>query len=292
MIPVLTDIKIEHQDIFKKYSKSSELWEHFFLYLLLNKVKWIELDETLCIFQKDFFDKSWQLQSLPLGKKQKTIKALKYLINNQIISKILFTTKKDLNAIKNAGLKIKNSVKITEEFIYNTKDLIGLPGNNYKKIRKEINLFKEIYQYEISNYERKDSKEVNRFLEIWYKQKIKGNKKTFISLKEDFKNAKNTLKYLNRINGLKSLIIKSDGKVIGIAVSGFLNNKMGIGFIMKTLYKGYKGVTEFITHEIDKSVSGTSFLNSGGCGGSESLKIHKKRYHPIKINPIYKVYFK
>ena len=61
---------------------------------------------------------------------------------------------------------------------------------------------------------------------------------------------------------------------------------------MKTLYKEYKGLTEFIINEIAKSFSEISSSNSGGCGKSESLKIHKEKYHPIKINPIYKVYFR
>lgn len=288
----LTDIKIDHQDIFKKYSKNSELWEHFFLYLLLNKVKWIELNETLCIFQKDFFDQSWQLQSLPLGKEQKTIEALKQLINNQVTSKILFVTEKDLDIIKNTDLKIKNSVKITEEFIYNTKNLIKLSGNNYQKIRQNINWFKKKYQYKLSSYGKGNSKEVNKFLEIWYKQKIKDKKETLISLKEDFKNAKNSFNYLNKINSLRSLIVKSNNKVIGISIFGFLNNKMAIGFNIKTSYKEYKGVTEFMIHEVAKNISDITFLNSGGYGKSESLKTHKEKFRPIKINSIHKVYFK
>src|SRR4030042_3518852 len=186
----LLNIKICHQGIFEKYLSNSELWEHFFLYLLLNKVRWIKLNETLCIFQKDFFDKSWQLQSLPLGEKQKIIRTLRYLINEGAISKILFVTKKDLDFIKSTGLKIKNSVKITKEFIYNTKDLIELSGKNYENIRRYINRFKKNYQYEMGSYEKGDSKKVNKFLEIWYKQKTKNNKETLISLKEDFKNAK------------------------------------------------------------------------------------------------------
>lgn len=288
----LADIKIGHQNIFKKYSNNSELWEHFFLYLLLNKVRWVELDEAICIFQKDFFDQSWQLQSLPLGKEQKTIKVLKQLVNNQVTSKILFVTEKDLDIIKNTDLKIKNSVKITEEFIYNTKDLIELSGNNYQKIREYINRFQKNYQYKLSSYGKGDYKEVNKFLEIWYKQKIKDKKETLISLKEDFKNTKNSFNYLNKINNIRSLIVKSNNKIIGISTFGFLNNKMAIGFNIKTSYKEYKGVTEFMVHEVAKNISDITFLNSGGYGKSESLKTHKEKFRPTKINSIYKVYFK
>lgn len=288
----LTDIEISHQDTFKKYLNNSELWEHFFLYLLLNKVKWVELNETICIFQKDFFDQSWQLQSLPLGKEQKTIGALKQLINNQVTSKILFVTEKDLDIIKNTDLKIKNSVKITEEFIYNTKNLIELPGNKYQKIRQHINWFRKNYQYKISNYEKKDFEEVNKFLEIWHKQKIKDNKETLVSLKEDFKNTKNALNYFGKINGLKILIVKSDDKLVGISIFGFLNDQMAIYFATKTFHKEYKGITEFMIREVAKNVSDITFLNSGGYGKSESLKSHKERLNPKKINSIYKLYFK
>ena len=288
----LTDIRINHHDIFKRYSKNSELWEHFFLYLLLNKVKWIELDETLCIFQKDFFDQSWQLQSLPLGKEQKAIEVLKRLINNKIASKILFVTEKDLYIIKNVGLKIKSSVKITQEFIYNTKDLIGLSGNNYQKIRQHINWFKKKYQYKINDYEKKDLKGINKFLEIWRKQKIKDNKETLFSLKEDFKNTKDAINYFDKIDGLKGLIVKSDDKIVGISIFGSLNDQMAIYFATKTFYKEYKGITEFMIHEVAESVSDITFVNSGGYGKSESLKNHKERLNPQRINSIYKVYFK
>lgn len=287
----LTDIKISHQAIFKRYSENSELWMHFFLYLFLNKVKWVELNETLCIFQKDFFDKSRQLQSLPLGKKQKITRTLKYLINEGIISKILFVTEKDLDFIKSAGLKIKNSVKITEEFIYSTKDLIELSGKNYRKMRQHINWFFKNHHYKISNYERRDFKEVRKFLEIWWKQKTKNNRETLLSLREDFKNTKNAFDYLSKIDKLKCLTLKNDNKIIGISIFGFFNNKMAIHFIMKTLYKGHKGAAEFLRHEVAKNVSSANFLNEGGYGKSESLKAHKEGFHPVKINSIYKVYF-
>jgi len=285
------DIKLSHQAIFKRYSENSELWMHFFLYLFLNKVKWAEFNKTLCIFQKDFFDRTWQLQSLPLGESSKVIKALSYLVNKGTISKILFVTEKDLDFIKSANLKIKNSVKITEEFIYSVKNLIGLPGNNYQKIRQHINQFKKNYQYKVNNYKKEDLKEVRKFLEIWRKQKTKNNKETLLSLKEDFKNTQNAFNYLDKINGLKGFLVKSNDKIVGISIFGLLNNKMAIHFIIKTFYKKYKGITEFIVHEVAKNVSDTTFLNSGGYGKSESLKTHKERLRPVKINSIYKVYF-
>jgi len=290
-ISKLINIKIEHQTIFKKYLENSELWEHFFPYLLLNKIKWIELNETLCIFQKDFLDKSWQLQSLPLGESDKIIKALKYLTDKKIISKILFTTERDLNFIRNANIRFKKSVKITEEFIYRTEDLIELQGDNYKKIRQHINWFKRNYPYESILIKEENFKEINEFLEIWYKEKIKKFKEVPLSLKEDFKNTSNVLKYLKEIEGVKSLLIKSNNRAIGISISGLLNKKMAIHFIMKTLYKEYKGITEFSVNEVAKNFSETLFLNSGGYGKSESLRTHKIRLHPVKINSLYKVYF-
>lgn len=289
-ISKLPDIKTEHQIIFGKYSENSELWEHFFLYLILNKVRWTELNETLCIFQKDFFDKTWQLQSLPLGENHKIIKALNYLIDEKITTKILFTTEKDLNFIKDVNIKFKKSIKITEEFIYRIEDLINLKGRKYKAVRHCVTRFKRLYQYKLIDYRKKDLAEINKFLEIWYKQKTKSNKEIPLSLKEDFKNTKNTFKYFGEIDDLKGFLLKDDDKIIGLSISGVLNKKMTIDFILKADEK-YKGITEFLVNEIAKNFSNVAYLNSGGYGKDEALKANKMKFRPVKINSLYKVYF-
>ena len=286
----LTDIKISHQPVFKRYSENSELWMHFFLYLFLNKVKWAKFNKTLCIFQKDFFDRTWQLQSLPLGEGPKVIETLNYLINKGVVSKILFATTADLNLIKKADRKFKKSVKIGEDFIYKTKDLINLNGNKYGNIRRLISKFKKSYQYKFIDCKKEHFTKINKFLEVWYKDKTRGVKEAPLALKEDFKNTKNALKHLKKLNDVKSILLKNEDKIIGLAIFGALNKNMNIEFIIKTA-KEYKGISYFLMHEIVKGSPEITYLNFGGCGKSESLKTHKMRLHPVKINSIYKVYF-
>lgn len=89
-IAKLPDIKISDQIIFKKYSDKAKLWSQFFLALFLNKAKFLEENGALCVFQKDFFDKTWQLQSLPLGEERRVIQTLRHLTENKLISKMIW----------------------------------------------------------------------------------------------------------------------------------------------------------------------------------------------------------
>jgi len=295
-ISKLKNIETDDYPTFDKYLKNSDLWEHFFLYLLClePKIKWAELNQTLCLFQKDPFDQTWQLQSFPLGEKQSVIKTLKDLISQHLITKIIYAERKDLELLKKAHLKPKKSVIITEEFIYRIKDLIKLQGNTYQEIRHHINHFKKNYQFQLDVYKKEDLKQITELLETWHKEKMKNIKKeevALFSLKIDFENSKRALEYLEKLSNFKSLVLKSNGRVIGLSVFGWLNKKMVVHYLIKALHKEYKGITEFLMHETAKNSSEAIFLNFGGYGKSESLKIQKTRLNPCKINPIYKVYF-
>jgi len=278
--------------MFQKYSIFAKLWSQFFLYLFLNKVKWVELNETLCVFQKDFFDRTWQLQSIPLGKEPNVLKSLLYLVENKLISKILFATEGDLKFIELNGMKISKSVKISEEFIYQTKDFIELTGVEYKKIRQHVNSFKKNYNYKLAPVDQGNIKEVEAFLEIWQKIKIKElSKKESLSFGQDFEHAKAALKYLAKIEGVKSLAVTSDGRVIGLSIAGLIKENIVCRFIMKAFHQEYKGVTEFLLNESVKCFPQSIYFTTGGYGKSESLRAYKEGLHPVKVTPIYKIYF-
>jgi hypothetical protein len=291
-ISTLIDIKVSDQPIFQKYSAYAKLWSQFFLYLLLNKVRWLELNETLCVFQKDFFDQTWQLQSIPLGKEPNVVKALDYLVENKLISKILFATEEDLKFIELNGMKITKSVKISEEFIYQTKDFIGLTGVEYKKIRQHVNNFKKNYNHELASVNSENIKEVVVFLETWQKKKAEGlPKEELLSFEHDFEHAKEALKHLTKVDGVKSLVVMIGNKVIGLSIAGLINDKLVCRFIMKALHKEYKGITEFILNESIKCFPESTYFTTGGYGKSENLRAYKEGLHPVKVNSINKIYF-
>lgn len=173
------------------------------------------------------------------------------------------------------------------DYIYNTQELIELPGRKYHSKRNHLARFKEL-DYSYSPITEKDIDDCILFSTMTYNSKKSENEHSFIA--EQY--AINTyFAYFNELD-LKGGIIRIDGKPVAVTIGEAINSDTFCIHIEKAdiSYPGiYAGINNLFAHEC---ASDYRYINREEDLGIEGLRKSKLSYKPAFLLNKYVVTFK
>lgn len=171
----------------------------------------------------------------------------------------------------------------THDYVYKISDLIELKGKNYKSKRSEVNIFLRNNDIEVEEFNcDKHTAQCLNLIEFWRQQKedyVSDADKS--ALDAETTAAKNLVRFSKQLN-VKGVVVKVEGKLIGVSLGEPLTNQMCSNIIEKTNIR-FRGASEFIFREFAKLWPLYKFLNAQDDFGIEYLKNAKLSYHPVKL---------
>ncbi len=193
---------------------------------------------------------------------------------------ILWTKKTDIEKLKKK-VEIKLTVPIVSEYMYRTKKFIDLEDSEMKKFRKLIRQFKHNYSYSV-DYEC-DRDQVDQFLTKWSKQQ-KVKTATFW---DNYHYCHYCLDH-KRLYGIKTVYVKVEGKLVGIAMGVKFDAKRWVALHIKVDYS-YQGLSRFLFHKRAEMFQELPWFTSGSSGlGDKGIEKYKEMLHPDeKIDNFY-----
>ncbi|MDD7516630.1 DUF2156 domain-containing protein [Ruminococcus flavefaciens] len=268
-------------------------------YSFSNNMAWRRLGDSLISFYKDFYiccsfrtDDGIPHFFLPsgMGDYRAVINAMKeYAEYNGKPLKIAGITDRSMQMMNEffADKFIAETDDGDWDYIYNSSDLIELPGRKYHGKRNHLARFNEL-DFQFSMITEKDFDDCITFSAMEYNNRSSEPDHSFIA--EQY--AINT--YFNYFNelGLKGGVIRIGGKVAAFTIGDKLNNNTFCVHIEKadTNFNGiYAGINNYFARE---AASAYKYINREEDLGIEGLRKAKQSYHPAILLKKYIVTFK
>ncbi|HPN30486.1 MAG TPA: phosphatidylglycerol lysyltransferase domain-containing protein [bacterium] len=168
------------------------------------------------------------------------------------------------------------------DYIYEKQNFIDFSNKKLKPKRRQFNQFVKTYDFQFSEINRSITGDCIAFIENEINSNILGD------LTRYEMNANIDL-FLNFEKlDLFGVSVYANGKIAGYIVGERLNRSTGLMHIAKA-DKIYKGIFAFLKHKFASSMelNDAEFINDEQDLGIESLRIAKKMYCPVKLEPKY-----
>ena len=171
----------------------------------------------------------------------------------------------------------------TQDYVYRTQDLIDLKGPQFDSKRNKINFFMKNYDYSVEKFEvPKHLDDCLKLVKLWSEQKAEVDDGSYRhEIDSETEIAKTVLAFADKL-GVKGLVVKVDGSVIGVSLGEQLAVNMCSNIIEKT-NPAVNGAAQFIYREFAKLWPDCEFLDAQDDFGVDCLKRVKLSYHPAKL---------
>ncbi|MBI2141080.1 DUF2156 domain-containing protein [Candidatus Woesearchaeota archaeon] len=177
----------------------------------------------------------------------------------------------------------------TQDYIYKTKDLIELKGPKFDSKRNKANFFMKNYDYGVEEFNfDKHGSECLALVDLWREQKegMEGSSADLwrYEIGAETEVAR-TLIGFSRELGVRGIVLKVEGRIVGVSLGEHLTPNMCSNIIEKT-NPAINGASQFIFREFSgywSRLSGCEFLNAQDDFGVDYLKRVKLSYHPAKL---------
>ena len=288
------NLTLKDKELFNKFLSLSRhdlsvyAFENIFIWKALFEIKWVLLDNNLCIF---FQDKIGTFAYLPpLGNKQNLVlvnevfEVMDRFNENKEISRIENIEEREVTFYKDLGLNCR--IK-SHDYLCLKSDLVNLRGNKFKSKRSSFNFFLKNYQSQYLLFSRAYIDGCLGLFELWIKQrKIKIKDSVYQWMLEDsyscFKALLNDYKDLNIIGRL----VQVKNEVKGFTF-GFKLNPDTFCVLYEITDHSIKGLAQFIFQKFCSELKDSKFINIMDDSGLQNLKRVKLSYNPIKLIPSY-----
>ncbi|MBI2651933.1 DUF2156 domain-containing protein [Candidatus Woesearchaeota archaeon] len=170
-----------------------------------------------------------------------------------------------------------------QDYVYNTQDLMDLKGRHFDSKRHKVNFFTKNYDYSVEEFDfEKHGDDCLELIEFWKEQKKSVVPDFFKYEFEAETKAAIKLIRFSRELGVKGIVLRVEGKVVGVSLGEPLTKDMCSNIIEKTRTT-LNGASEFIFREFARCWSSHKFINAQDDFGVDSLKKIKLSYHPVKL---------
>lgn len=171
----------------------------------------------------------------------------------------------------------------TQDYVYKTKDLIELKGKEFDSKRNKANFFMKNYSYSVEEFSFSSHFDYcMRLTELWQEQKEEADDGTWrYEIGAETEVAKTLLKFSREL-GVKGIVLKAGGNVVGYSLGEHLAEGMCSNIAEKAL-SSVKGAAQFIFREFARYWSSYEFLNAQDDFGVDYLKRVKLSYHPARL---------
>ncbi|MBI2574307.1 DUF2156 domain-containing protein [Candidatus Woesearchaeota archaeon] len=182
-----------------------------------------------------------------------------------------------------SGLKGYEASHQSQDYVYNTQDLIELKGGRYRDKRNMINNFLSSYKPEVELYSaEKHKKGCLELLRAWRKQKAETtviSKELKFQFETETRIANDTVGLAGQL-GLKGIVVIIDGKIQGMTFGNEVNAEM-CSIIVEKTNLSIKGLPQYIYNEFVKRCwRSCKYVNAQEDMGVAYLKSTKLSYHP------------
>lgn len=171
----------------------------------------------------------------------------------------------------------------TQDYVYRIIDLVELKGENFDSKRNKVNFFMKNYDYSVEEFGfARHFDDCLRLTELWKEQKEEVDDGSWRhELDAETYAAKTLLKFSGEL-GVKGIVMKVDGSVIGYSLGEHLADGVCSNIVEKTL-PSVNGAAQFIFREFARSWPSCEFLNAQDDFGVDYLKRVKLSYRPAKL---------
>ena len=171
----------------------------------------------------------------------------------------------------------------TQDYVYKTSDLVELKGPDFDSKRNKANFFMKNYSYTVEEFGfDKHFDDCLKLTELWKEQKEEVEDGSWRYEIESETEVARTLLKFSRELGVKGIVLKVEGSVIGYSLGEHLAQGMCSNIVEKTS-PAINGAAQFIFREFARLWSSHKFLNAQDDFGVDYLKRVKLSYHPTKL---------
>ena len=178
------------------------------------------------------------------------------------------------------------------DYIYLTRDLIELRGKRFDAKRNHINKFNKTYEYTVETFDRIDFDQETitgcmDLAKMWSEDHDCGNDEGILL---EYHANLELLKNFGELD-LKGIAVRVAGKIEGYSIGSMLNSDTVVIHTEKANYE-IQGIYAFINRTfIEKSWSGTTFVNREEDIGIEGIRKAKLSYNPCRLEDKYTIVF-
>ncbi len=181
------------------------------------------------------------------------------------------------------------------DYIYRRGDLAELPGRHFHKKRNLIHQFEEVYvqtgRSRLEPIRPEDVPECIAFLDRWCEMRDCGVEDHEDDLTCEKLAAVNGLENLSKVEG-RGLLVRVDGKVSAMAVSGPLTAEMGV-LMFEKAFPDIKGLYQYFDRACARELfDGKPLINKESDMSLPGLAQAKRSYHPIEMVKSYSLTLK
>ena len=172
------------------------------------------------------------------------------------------------------------------DYIYRRLDLAELPGRHFHKKRNLISQFTETYEEtgrsRLESIHPEDVADCIAFLDRWCEMRDCGVEDQEDDLTCEKLAAVNALENLSKVEG-QGLLVRVDGKVSAMAVSGPLTAEMGV-LMFEKAFPDIKGLYQYLDRACARQLFGQlPLINKESDMSLPGLAQAKHSYHPLTL---------
>lgn len=189
------------------------------------------------------------------------------------------------------SVKLSNNID-SDEYIYDTLDLVSLEGKHYADFRSKINRFNRLYPEHkfIKSNKKPDGqtyKAIKALYEVWHDLDTQSSKD---SSNEDLALQKYIESGDTFINTSNNYYLYLKNKLVAYAMVEIVNGSCAVGHFLK-INLNLTGANEYFIHKICESLNEESvkYLNAQEDMGVLGLRDYKQRLRPTKMIRAYDI---
>lgn len=285
---VFNSFKISDKLLFNHYLDqdshvlSCYSFENIFIWRSLFDIRWVIIDDALCLF---FKDRAGMFMPLPpLGKQSKKVFSTCFSVmeacnHNKDMSRIENVEAGGLSALKVLGYRFYEKGR---EYVVAQKDIASYKGGRFKHKRSLTNFFKKNTRYEVRDYAPDFKEEVLALYRRWMEERKSKNKDLIYCamLEDSFKALGELLAHYEKLNA-RSKVVFCDHALAaftsGVPISDSI---FCINFEIADL--SYKGLAAFVFSAFAESLEKYAWINIMDDSGIENIRKTKLMFKPAK----------
>jgi hypothetical protein len=290
----LNKIKLKDKRLFDRYLSftqhqlSAFSFANIYIWKALYDIRWVLIENSLCIF---FQDKIGCFMYLPLLAREKRPRVLKQVF--EIMDKV--NENKDISRIENIPQEDLEYYRILgylchkkyPDYLCSRSDLANLRGNKFKSQRASCNYFIKHYDFDSARLKSTDRADCLSLFNSWIEQRqVHCNDDIYCGMLEDNRKViKDTLANYQQLN-LEGIVVRIDKKIKAFSFGYRLNNDT-FCILYEITDLATKGLAPFIFRQFSQNLKSYRYINIMDDSGLENLRKTKLAYKPIRLVSAY-----
>lgn len=289
----LNKLTLKHKKLFNKFLNKTRhelsvyAFENIYIWKELFDIRWLVIENNLCIFFKD--DIGCFMYLAPLGKTnaeviREAFEVMDKFNKNKTVSRIENIEAKDIAFYKGLGYDCR--VK-SYDYVCLRSDLVKLQGNKFKSKRSSFNFFLKHYEPRYTPFSIKHREDCLQLYNRWRKAREKLFQDTIYQgmLIDSLNCLKAVLNNFNELN-LTARVVKIKQQINAFTF-GFKLNPDTFCILYEITDLSIKGLAQFIFRTFCSELRDYKYINLMDDSGLENLKRVKLSYQPLRLIPAY-----